>query len=137
MNFEQQIRLLEKRVHSPKADLIEDGTQYIIRLELPARDYNWELRDSQILYIMTNKKKEYDESKVKVIYSETKYGKISRRIKLPKKVFEIPQEEKWENGILILVFKKHIAQVSWNMEEKYDNNISWADEWDEGMMPFD
>lgn len=102
-NLQKQLSNLKKHLHSPKTDLMVKDNMYIIRMELPVRDFSWELKDEQILLVSFDKQQDFL-SEVTTIYSETKYGKSMRRVKLPNKVHSKPVRNDWENGIWIVEF---------------------------------
>lgn len=102
-NLQKQVASLKRRLHSPKTDLLVNGNLYIVRMELPVRDFNWELKDDQILLVSFDRQPDFL-SDVTTIYSETKYGKNMRRVKLPGKVHSQPIRNDCENGIWIVEF---------------------------------
>lgn len=101
----QQLNILKRRINSPKVDLLETENTYVVRLELSYRSFKWNLIDEQILLLSTDKQIEFNDN-YKLIYSEAKYGKITRRVKLPSKVNNVPIRDEYNEGILILEFKK-------------------------------
>jgi HSP20 family molecular chaperone IbpA len=104
-NVQKQLSNLKKHLHSPKTDLMVKDNVFIIRMELPVRDFSWELKDEQILLVSFDKQQDFL-SEVTTIYSETKYGKSMRRVKFPNKVHSKPVRNNWENGIWIVEFEK-------------------------------
>lgn len=105
--LQEQIKTLKRRINSPKVDLLETANTVIVRAELAYRFFNWELKENQILFITTNKKVDFN-TDIKVIYTETKYGQLSRRVKLSTKVISEPIKVEYTDGILILEFNKMI-----------------------------
>lgn len=135
-HLQKQIANLKKRLHSPKTDLYVNGNVYIVRMELPVRDFSWELKDEQFLLVSFDKQPDLL-SDVTTVYSETKYGKSMRRVKLPEKVKSQPHRNEWGNGIWIVEFVKQDVKESNTTvletiqeevyEEKFDATTSWAD----------
>jgi HSP20 family molecular chaperone IbpA len=103
----QQIKNLQRRINSPKTDLLETETQFIVRMELSVKSYSWELKDEQFLFVSFEKEKE-NFGEVNEIYRETKYGKTMRRVKLPNKVLTPLASETYENGVWIAHFNKQV-----------------------------
>jgi HSP20 family molecular chaperone IbpA len=102
-SLQKQITSLKRRLHSPKTDLLANGNLYIVRMELPVRDFTWELKDDQFLLVTFDKQQDFL-SNVTTLYNEAKYGKTTRRVKLPNKVHPQPIRNNWENGIWIVEF---------------------------------
>lgn len=135
--LQQQIKNLQRRVNSPKTDLLETDDVYIVRMELPCDCFKWELKDNQILLVSLEKKMEYAEENVKEIYREARYGKLMRRVKLPGLVDNKPVSDDWKNGVWVVHFKKQSTNTSQNQStpkfnellgQDIDNSKSWADE---------
>lgn len=105
--LEEQIKTLKRRLNSPKVDLLETENTVIVRCELAYRFFKWELKDNHVLFVSTDKKTDFN-GDLKVIYTETKYGPLSRRIKLSSKVINEPIRTEYNDGILILEFNKMI-----------------------------
>lgn len=104
--LQYQIKLLEKRLNSPKTDLAQTDTTVIVRMELPVKEFTWNLKDNNILYVIFTKEYEFTDNE-NIIYTETNYGKTTRRVKLPCNVKNILSES-WENGIWFIVFQKEL-----------------------------
>lgn len=104
--LQKQVANMKRRMNSPKTDLMETSDCYIVRMELPVRSgFDWELKDDSILLVSFEKQSDFL-ADVNVIYSETKYGKAMRRVKLPSKVNPQPVRNDWENGVWIVEFQK-------------------------------
>jgi HSP20 family molecular chaperone IbpA len=103
-----QLKTLERRMHSPKTDLVETQTSYIIRMELAVKDFEWNIKDQQYLFVSYVRDQDYghEDDSIKVIYSETKYGKNIRRVKLPSKISGEVLRETWDYGVWIIEFAK-------------------------------
>lgn len=109
MNFlQQQIKTLQRRLASPKTDLLENDECYIVRMEVMSKSFVWEIIDGNILLVTIDKELDTYGQDVKEIYRETKYGKLKRRVKLPGKVSNEVHSENWENGVWTVYFKKNI-----------------------------
>lgn len=140
---EQEIKNLQRRIHSPKVDLVERADSYLIRIELPGIDKNTiqvTIKDEQIVLISGSK---YDEETLEtdnVIYRESKFKDFTRRVKLPSSVqkFKLTDNNALDlnNGILRLSFTKKQTsstdQISKSMKEINFNDLtnqsqSWAD----------
>lgn len=123
-----QLKTLERRMHSPKTDLVETSTSYIIRMELAVRDFEWNIKDQQYLFVTYTKDPDYgiENDTVKIIYSETKYGKNIRRVKLPTKISGEVLSETWDYGVWVIHFHKHnVSDAATTKEIAYvraDNN---------------
>jgi HSP20 family molecular chaperone IbpA len=133
-NLEQQIRSLQRRLNSPKTDLVEVGNTYVVRMELPVRKFEWDVKDEQFLFVTADKDKEIVQENAKDIYRESRYGRMMRRVKLPSLVKTTPLSEEWENGIFIIKFeKKENVEVQTNElanELSIDSNTavkSWSE----------
>lgn len=85
ISFKQLYYNLLKREHSPKVDLIEKNDKYIVRIDPIGENINIELRENRFFLISFNKPNFIDEDS-KVIYTESKFGKITRRVKLPSNI---------------------------------------------------
>lgn len=97
---------LKKHEHSPKVDLWEEkdeqGSYYIIRMEIPGinkNKINIDIKENQIVLVTAIKSGDKPDSE-SVIYSECRYGKIIRRVKVPNQIYEEDIRTKYENGIL-------------------------------------
>jgi HSP20 family molecular chaperone IbpA len=115
-----QLKTLERRMHSPKTDLVETSTSYIIRMELAVKEFEWNIKDGQYLFVTYTKEQDYelndmtdsDEEPIKIVYSETKYGKNIRRVKLPSKISGEVLSESWDYGVWIIRFLKNNQEIS-------------------------
>lgn len=111
---------LKKHEHSPKVDLWEEkdehGSYYMIRMEIPGvnkNKINIDIRDNQIVLVTAFKSGDKPDPE-NVIYSECRYGKIIRRVKVPNQIYEENIRSKYEDGIL----KIELEQIP--VEEKDD-----------------
>lgn len=126
-NYEDKIKTLQRRIHSPKTDLLENDNYIIVRMELPVHEINWEILNNNILLVSYEKRESvYKHDNLKVIYSETKYGKGMRRVKLPCEILNDAITNEWCDGIFILCFRK---KDSFNLYT-IDNGvtINWHEE---------
>lgn len=110
-NLELELKNLQRRIHSPKVDLIERQQYYLVRIELPGvtRDsIKIQIKEHQIILISGSKNIEDTLDQDRIIYKESKYNNFVRRIKLPNpiKYFNLNQKLNLENGILYLQFEK-------------------------------
>ena len=113
--LELTIKNLQKKVNSPKVDLIQNDYFYKVRIELSGvkqETVKIEIKEEQIVLISGIRSTEFDKED-KVVYSETRYGNFMRRVKLPDLVNE-SFTHFYTDGVLYLTFKK-----------KYDNNITF------------
>lgn len=132
--LEQDLKNLQRRMHSPKVDLVERGDNYLVRIELPGVNLDSvkiEIKDSQIVLISGNKTNNLSFETDRVVYRESRYDSFTRRIKLPGKVkpFDCNKENlHFVNGVLNLVFYKESdteqTNISTNTNETFQN---WAD----------
>jgi HSP20 family molecular chaperone IbpA len=104
-HYSQQLKNLQRRINSPKTDLLETEKQYIVRMELSVKSFSWELREEQFLFVSFDKEQD-NFGEVKELYREAKYGKTMRRVKLPGKVLASLASESYENGVWIAYFNK-------------------------------
>ena len=96
-----QFNNLQKRIDSPKVDLVENGDHYVVKMEVPGlklEDLTIKLKDSQFLIVSGDKTEEHTEETQNsnghtIVYKESRYGSITRRVKLPTTI-------KYKNGIL-------------------------------------
>lgn len=107
---ENDIKNLQKKIYSPKVDLISCLDYFKIRIELPGvqeNTVNIELKEQQIVLISGTRTSliSLNEETDKVIYSEAKYGNFTRRVKLPELV-EPPTDYNIVDGVLYVQFKK-------------------------------
>ncbi|MBF0545282.1 MAG: Hsp20/alpha crystallin family protein [Candidatus Riflebacteria bacterium] len=87
-----------------KSDIHEVNGNLIITLDLPGHDkksIDLKIKDNALI-ISSERKSQRNENddKNKVFSSEISYGKFSRVIELPKKVFADKMAAKFENGVL-------------------------------------
>jgi len=128
--LEQDIKNLQKRIHSPKVDLVERDNLYLIRIELPGVDLNSisvQLKNSQIVLISGNKSINTVYESDRVVYRESKYDSFTRRVKLPGLVKSIEFNRNYVdfvNGVLNLTFEKDTSNTvsHVNNETSYTNN---------------
>jgi HSP20 family protein len=109
LHYEQDIRNLQRRIHSPKVDLIERASYYLVRIELPGVDKETikvNIKDNQIVFISGTKYSSNILETDKVIYRESKFDNFTRRVKLPSKVLRFNNRLDFHNGILNLSFDK-------------------------------
>lgn len=109
--LQHELSLAQKRLNSPKIDLVESGDKYIIRLEISGvrlSNVSFELQDDQIV-LFTIEKELVEEQNQKVIYRECRYGKFMRKVKLPSKAFLLPETVQLEHGVYIVHFQKQSA----------------------------
>jgi HSP20 family molecular chaperone IbpA len=145
--LQNKLKILEKRLNSPKTDLGETDDHIYIRMELPVNNFKWNIKDDIYLYVTYTKEYDINEN-VKIIYSETNYGTAIRRVKLPHKVNNNNViYESWQDGILILFLEKQNTNQTSNEEQSINNTIndtyndtfnfnntnsfSWADDGDD------
>jgi HSP20 family molecular chaperone IbpA len=106
--LEKELRLLKKRIHTPKVDLIEFPKTYEVTIELPGllkENLNVELKENHIILISGTKNFVLNKD-AKVIYQECNHADFTRRIKLPGFVKTDIVSGTFEHGILTLVFSK-------------------------------
>jgi HSP20 family molecular chaperone IbpA len=110
-NRDIELKNLQRRIHSPKVDLVERDQLYLVRIELPGvtpESTKLQIKDQQIIFISGSKKLEDSYETDRVIYRESKYNDFVRRIKLPGpiKYFNLNQKLDFSNGVLYLKFEK-------------------------------
>lgn len=115
--LEQEIQILQKRIYSPKVDLIDTGNSYLIRIELPGINKNSikiQIKENQIVLI-SGKKESYELSENEnIIYKESKYDTFMRRVKLPSSIkYKEFNNLNFQNGILLVSFDKKIDTPSY------------------------
>jgi HSP20 family molecular chaperone IbpA len=110
---------LKKHEHSPKVDLWEDkdehGSYYMIRMEIPGvnkNKINIDIKENQIVLVTAFKSGDKPDPE-SVVYSECRYGKIIRRVKVPNLISE-DVRIKYEDGVL----KIELVQIP--VEEKVE-----------------
>lgn len=133
--LEQSLKNLQKKIHSPKVDLVERDNFYLVRIELPGiklDTINIEIKESQIVLISGSKHVNDIYETDRVVYKESKYDKFMRRIKLPGKV-KVTDFNKdcldLVNGVLNLSFEKDLNNSDKNLSfENFEIKGNWADE---------
>ena len=129
-NRDIEFKNLQRRIHSPKVDLVERDQFYLVRIELPGvtpESTKLQIKDQQILFISGSKKLEDSYETDRVIYRESKYNDFVRRIKLPGpiKFFNLNQKLNFSNGVLYLKFEKVISSDLEQLNENTSNkNLS-------------
>jgi HSP20 family protein len=106
--IEKELKILKKRAHTPKVDLIEYPTAYETIVEIPGvlkENLKVELKENHIILI-TAVKNTTEKQNGKIIYQECNYEEFTRRIKLPGFVKTDIVSGTFENGVLVLVFSK-------------------------------
>jgi HSP20 family molecular chaperone IbpA len=129
--LENDVKILQRQIYSPKVDLISSDDSFKVRIELPGVQKDTikvQLKEQQIVLIsgVRNSLLMSDLSETdKIIYSETKYGNFIRRVKLPEIVeqfyFNINNLE-LVDGVLYLQFKKKGKGIV-----NLDENVNWSD----------
>lgn len=111
---------LKKHEHSPKVDLWEEkdeqGSYYVIRMEIPGvnkNKINIDIKENQIVLVTAFKSGDKPDPE-SVVYSECRYGKIIRRVKVPNQIYEENVRTKYEDGVL----KIELVQIP--VEEKVE-----------------
>lgn len=125
---------LKKHEHSPKVDLWEEkdeqGSYYIIRMEIPGvnkNKINIDIKENQFVLVTAFKSGDKPDPE-SVVYSECRYGKIIRRVKVPNQIYE-DVRTKYEDGVL----KIELVQIP--VEEKVETlDASLDDEPVEGAQ---
>ena len=132
--LEQSLKNLQKKIHSPKVDLVDRDNFYLVRIELPGAtldSINIDIKESQILLISGNKTTNNLYETDRVVYKESKYDKFMRRVKLPGKI-KVTEFNKdnldFINGVLNLSFEKDISNLNTLSFENININGNWADE---------
>lgn len=131
--LENDVKILQRQIYSPKVDLISSDDSFKVRIELPGVQKDTikvQLKEQQIVLIsgVRNSLLMSDLSETdKIIYSETKYGNFIRRVKLPEIVeqfyFNINNLE-LVDGVLYLQFKKKGKGI---VHKYLDENVNWSD----------
>jgi HSP20 family molecular chaperone IbpA len=136
---EQEIKNLQRRIHSPKVDLIERDSCYLVRIELPGikkSSISVKIKEDQIVFISGSKISDELLETDNIIYKESKFNDFTRRIKLPGTVEQFNNHLNLENGILKLVFNKKLHDETTttttttnfeNLNLSSNEPISWAD----------
>jgi len=132
--LEQTLKNLQKKIHSPKVDLIERDNFYLVRIELPGiklDSLNIEIKESQFVLISGNKSTNNIYETDRVVYKESKYDKFMRRVKLPGKVKPLDFNTNnldFVNGVLNLTFEKDLTVLNTNLSFNTINPTeNWAD----------
>lgn len=133
--LEQSLKNLQKKIHSPKVDLVERDNFYLVRIELPGiklDTINIEVKESQIVLISGSKYVNDIYETDRIVYKESKYDKFMRRVKLPGKV-KVTNFDKdkfdFVNGVLNLSFEKNLNNSDNNLSfENFEIKGNWADE---------
>jgi|LakMenE18May11ns_1017448.scaffolds.fasta_scaffold9876727_2 HSP20 family molecular chaperone IbpA len=131
--LENDVKILQRQIYSPKVDLISSDDSFKVRIELPGVQKDTikvQLKEQQIILIsgVRNSLLMSDLSETdKIIYSETKYGNFIRRVKLPEIVeqfyFNINNSE-LVDGVLYLQFKKKGKVI---VNPYLNENVNWSD----------
>lgn len=130
---EQEIKNLQRRIHSPKVDLVERDSCYLVRIELPGIDkssISVQIKEDQIVLISGTKIPDDLLETDRIVYKESKFNDFTRRIKLPGTVQQFDNNLNLENGILKISFNKklHDDTTIINFENLSPKEpISWAD----------
>uniref|UniRef100_A0A6C0H7E9 SHSP domain-containing protein n=1 Tax=viral metagenome TaxID=1070528 RepID=A0A6C0H7E9_9ZZZZ len=103
--LQQQIKNLQRRYNSARTDLLKTDDTFIVRMELPATSFKWELKEDQILLVSQQKVQEEYEG-AKEVYRECRYGQNIRRVKLLGKVKPEPISESYNNGVWVIRFAR-------------------------------
>jgi len=128
---------LKKHEHSPKVDLWEEkdeqGSYYVIRMEIPGVNKNKitvDIKENQIVLVTAFKSGDKPDPE-SVVYSECRYGKIIRRVKVPNQIYEENVRTKYEDGVL----KIELVQIP--IEEKVETLDASLDDDEELSRPND
>lgn len=100
---------LKKYQHSPKVDLRERESTFVVRMELAgltSNDVTVQVRDSQFLLVSGTKTNVNTQDSDNVVYSECNYGNFMRRVKLPKTVNKNSLHFYLENGVLYITVEQ-------------------------------
>lgn len=132
---EQEIRNLQRRIHSPKVDLVERDFTYRVRIELPGIEkssISVKIKDDQIVLVSGSKIPDDLLESDRIVYKESKFNEFTRRIKLPGTVEPFDNVLDLENGVLKLVFNKtpseNVVKSFESLKLETSNYTgSWAD----------
>ncbi len=94
---------------SPKVDVSEKDTQYLINAEFPGidkKDIKVTLENGILSLEAETHKEEKKEEKGEVIYQERQYGKFARRFNVGNDIQEKDIEAKFKDGVLSLTLPK-------------------------------
>jgi HSP20 family molecular chaperone IbpA len=127
----QELKNLERRIHNPKVDLVEQNSNYLVRIELPGvtpESIKIQIKDHQIVLVSGSKLQEPINETDRVIYRECKYNNFIRRIKLPEpiKFFNINEKLHLTNGVLYLTFERELSSKTLN-EINLNENVNWSE----------
>ena len=132
-DLKQQLSLLQKRMNSPKVDLMEAGETCVVRVEVPGlnlRDLRIDLQQNQFLLISGFKPEVETEIELqRVVYKECRYGKFMRRVKLPALVraFNFKRDVSLQSGVLTIVLdKKNTGEV--HLDSSLDDKLEVQNE---------
>lgn len=108
---EVKFKNLERRINSPKVDLVERDSFYLVRIELPGvipESIKIQIKEHRIVLVSGSKLQDTINETDRVIYRECKYDNFIRRIKLPGpiKFFNVNEKLHFTNGVLNLIFEK-------------------------------
>lgn len=128
-DLEFQLSLLQKRMHSPKVDLVENEEFFTVRMELPGVNVNTikvDLKEHQVLLVSGVKQETMYEGKAK--YKECKYGNFMRRVKMSSPV-NYNNTFTFEDGVFTLKLTKKVSlpDVSSLTLETIPESLNWAD----------
>jgi HSP20 family protein len=124
-NVKKMENNIQRKIYSPKVDLISTEKFFNVRVELPGVEKSTikiQVKEQQIVLISGIRSSEFnDTNNSKVIYSETRYGNFIRRVKLPELIKHYFNDYKLINGVLYIEFEKQ-------SEKQFDEKIDWVDE---------
>ena len=106
------LKVLQKKLSSPRADLYEEIDQYVLKLELCGyrkNDITMEVSHNNFLYIQGSKNNEHPDQQIfkKYIFNEIQ-NCFFRKIKLPKNVNVNCIDATLDDGLLVIKLKKAI-----------------------------
>ncbi len=142
--MENDLQNLQRKIYSPKVDLISLDNYFKVRIELPGVEKSTikiQIKEQQIILISGIRNSEFNDlENSKVIYSETRYGNFIRRVKLPeviKPFYFNANDCNLKNGVLYLQFEKQAEkqaekqfekQAEKQAEKQPEKKLNWADE---------
>lgn len=97
-----------KTVWTPAANLVDQGNNYILKLQLPgltADEINIQVAREAVI-ISGERKAATPEQQQTVLYSDFRYGPFRRVIALPDPIQNSQVEADFDNGVLILTLPK-------------------------------
>ena len=126
--LENDVKNLQRKIYSPKVDLISCSDLFKVRIEIPGVPIDTikvELKEQQIVLIsgIRTSLVSLHEETDKAIYSETKYGNFIRRVKLPELVESFYfNKNKCDlvDGVLYLQFQK--LKQNFNLQDTFDDD---------------